>query len=125
MGQYAETDLTAAEFLHQNIENINPKPFTIICYHCEQSAEKMLKGALAAYDVEIQKTHDLGILVEELQTFFPIGEAIIDDCYDLIPYGVKVRYPQELDINGFHVKDALLKARRIYEFLKKKIEEKF
>ena len=40
----AEMDLGAAEYLL----GMRPVPVEIICYHCEQAAEKMLKGTLAA-----------------------------------------------------------------------------
>ena len=51
----AETDLSSAEFL----QSMTPVPFEIICYHCQQSVEKYLKGYLALKGEEIKKTHDL------------------------------------------------------------------
>jgi HEPN domain-containing protein len=51
----AEADLYSAEFL-QNMQSI---PIEIICYHCQQSAEKYLKGFLALNGEEIKRTHDL------------------------------------------------------------------
>jgi len=36
-------DLGTAEYL----QNMSPLPLEIICYHCQQSAEKYLKGYLA------------------------------------------------------------------------------
>jgi len=39
---YADTDLASAEYLC----GMHPKPLEIICYHCQQSAEKNLKGYL-------------------------------------------------------------------------------
>ena len=38
----ASMDFQCAEFLIQ----MCPMPLEIICYHCEQAAEKMLKGFL-------------------------------------------------------------------------------
>jgi HEPN domain-containing protein len=40
--EYAEIDLSSAEFLLA----MYPLPTAIICYHCQQSAEKCLKGLL-------------------------------------------------------------------------------
>ena len=40
---YEENDLNSAKFLL----NMYPKPLEIICNHCQQSAEKYLKGFLA------------------------------------------------------------------------------
>jgi hypothetical protein len=39
----ADADLGSAGFL----QNMKPIPIEIICYHCQQSAEKFLKGFLA------------------------------------------------------------------------------
>jgi HEPN domain-containing protein len=36
----AAMDLNTAEYL----QNMSPLPLEIICYHCQQSAEKYLKG---------------------------------------------------------------------------------
>jgi HEPN domain-containing protein len=38
--QYADSDFEAAKFL----QSMRPVPLEIICYHCQQSGEKYLKG---------------------------------------------------------------------------------
>ena len=40
--QFADIDLASAEHL----QSMRPQPLEIICYHCQQSAEKNLKGYL-------------------------------------------------------------------------------
>jgi HEPN domain-containing protein len=39
----AQANLASADFL----QNMKPAPLEIICYHCQQSAEKYLRGYLA------------------------------------------------------------------------------
>jgi len=51
----AEMDLSSAAYLY----SMRPIPIEIICYHCQQSAEKFLKGYLAFCGEPIRKTHDL------------------------------------------------------------------
>jgi len=51
----AEMDIASAKYL----QSIHPIPVEIICYHCQQSAEKLLKGFLDFNKHEIIKTHDL------------------------------------------------------------------
>lgn len=53
--EFAAMDLDSAQFLL----GMRPVPVEIICYHCEQAAEKLLKAVLVAADVEPPKTHDL------------------------------------------------------------------
>ena len=49
--EMAEMDLGAAEYLL----GMRPIPIEIICYHCEQAAEKLLKGALIYLQIDPQK----------------------------------------------------------------------
>ncbi|EEG47745.1 hypothetical protein RUMHYD_03392 [Blautia hydrogenotrophica DSM 10507] len=44
-------------FLQQSIfnEHMYPKPLEIICYHCQQSIEKLLKGLLISKNVTIKR----------------------------------------------------------------------
>ncbi len=59
-------DFLTAKHLY---EHMYPKPLEIICYHCQQAIEKMLKGVLISRGVMIKKTHDLGLLAEMLQEY--------------------------------------------------------
>jgi len=52
---FADSDLNVAKYLM----NMNPKPSNIICYHCQQSAEKYLKGFIALNGGQMLKTNDL------------------------------------------------------------------
>ena len=91
--EFARMDFLTAKHLH---EYMHPKPLEIICYHCQQAIEKLLKGVLISRGVTIKKTHDLGLLAEMLQEYTEVDEKYLEICDDLTPYGVKIRYPQEL-----------------------------
>lgn len=58
---YSEKDFYTANFL---ITAGNP-PIEIICYHCQQAGEKLLKAFLIKNDVTPLRTHDLTLLVNE------------------------------------------------------------
>ena len=45
---FAHMDLSSAEFLL----GMHPVPVEIICYHCEQAAEKFLKAVLIYHGME-------------------------------------------------------------------------
>ena len=118
--RYADMDILSANHLN---EIQYPKPLEIICYHCQQAAEKMLKALILAYDEELQKTHDLGLLVDELSEFVTFSEDILNAADSLTPYGVKIRYPQELNIKEYHVSKALSDMKTLYDFVASKIKE--
>ena len=54
-------DLRSAEYLSTMH---HPTPDEIICFHCQQSSEKYLKGFLFLHDIEPPKTHNLIELLE-------------------------------------------------------------
>jgi len=107
-------DLRAAEYLSAMR---HPTPDEIICFHCQQSAEKYLKAFIFSLDIEPDKTHDLEYLLEICQkhnTEFSILSSKIDI---LNRYSVSPRYPNELEINNEDMKTALSYAKSIQEFV--------
>ncbi len=110
---FAQMDYRAAKHLYLHMI---PRPNEIICYHCQQSVEKLLKGLLLSYGDSIQKTHDLGYLAERLSDFIEIPDVYLDMCDALTPYGIKVRYPQHIEISEAHVKQALKYAAEIFSW---------
>lgn len=117
---FAEMDFLTAKHLY---ENMFPKPLEIICYHCQQAVEKLLKGALLFKGVSIKKTHDLGLLAEMLQEHVTVDEKYLEMCDDLTPYGVKIRYPQELFIEEYQVKKVLSETQALYDWLMTVLQE--
>ena len=111
--KYAERDLESAIFLIK----MHPVPIEIICYHCEQSAEKYLKGYLILKQNNVEKTHDLGLLNKKSLLIEPAFCEIEDECLELIPYGVQVRYPYELEVNEQDMKSAIACAEKIQRFI--------
>lgn len=48
---FAEMDLLTAKHLDKTMY---PQPLAIICYHCQQAIEKILKAALIKFGIEIK-----------------------------------------------------------------------
>ncbi|HCM24964.1 MAG TPA: hypothetical protein DIC34_00180 [Treponema sp.] len=49
---FAQADLATARFL----TDIRPEPIEIICFHCQQAAEKSIKAYLVHLDIRPPKT---------------------------------------------------------------------
>jgi HEPN domain-containing protein len=67
-----------------------------VCFHCQQAAEKYLKGLLAWHHVPFAKTHDLAALLQQLKDC--VGEEadqLLSSILLLDDYSVGMRYPQE------------------------------
>lgn len=110
----AEMDLAAAEYLL----GMRPVPVEIICYHCEQAAEKLLKGALTYFDAEPPKTHDLVRLCKLCCEADGRFEQLADACVELTPYGVQVRYPSDLELNEGDMYCALRECKKVRDFVR-------
>ena len=109
----AEMDLHSAEFLL----NMHPVPLEIICYHCQQSAEKYLKGYLVLNGKNPPKTHDLDELCKLCADMSDTFTEIADHCSDLTAYGVQPRYPMEMMLEEQDTLQALNSAKAIRDFI--------
>jgi len=109
----AELDSSSAEFL----QKMHPIPVEIICYHCQQAAEKYLKGFLALNGEEVKKTHDLIQLNKICQKYEETFKTLGEECLMLTDYGVNIRYPFPMNINEADMQIALRNAQKIKNFV--------
>ncbi len=115
---FGENDLNSAKFLLQ----MKPTPLEIICYHCQQSSEKYLKGYIALNGGTIVKTHDLTLLNKICMKYDKEFKKIEDDCIELVDYGVQVRYPFNLELEEYDMKKAIESAESIRNFILDKLK---
>jgi HEPN domain-containing protein len=94
-----------------------PTPDEVICYLCQQSAEKYLKAFIFSRDIEPDKTHDLEYLLEICKKNNTGFSVLSSNVYVLKRYGVLPRYPNDLGINNEDMKNALVNAKRIQKFV--------
>lgn len=89
----AENDLLAAD----NNLGSEQIPFDVVCFHCQQAAEKYLKALLASLGVQPSRTHDLLALLQDTRTYLttPPAGQIENACIILNPYAIEVRYPDD------------------------------
>ena len=112
----AKQDEAVAEHL---LESFRPVPVEIICYHCQQAAEKAIKALLIAQGVDsIPRSHDLSFLLNGLAKPEVIPERVYEDADRLTPYGVAVRYPNDLELEERHARQAMEAAREVLNWAK-------
>ena len=116
----ANDDLRSAEFLSTMH---HPTPDEIICFHCQQSAEKYLKAFIFLKDIEPEKTHDLIKLLDICQEYNVNFSALLSKIMVLNRYGVMPRYPNELDITIDDVKTAISNTKCVQEYVVNLIKE--
>jgi HEPN domain-containing protein len=115
----AEHDLGMAELAISN----KPEYKDLICFHCQQGAEKYLKAYLIRLDINFKKSHSLIYLLDLLAA----GEKVPDSLYEtadiLEDYGVEVRYPGDgIELNEEDMQEAYQAALKVKEFVKEKLD---
>ncbi|MER3495057.1 MAG: hypothetical protein C4323_24395 [Mastigocladus sp. ERB_26_2] len=69
----AQRDLSAAQKLAEELPDI-------AIYHCQQGAEKALKGFLVFHDTDPGDTHNINTLVKLASTFKPEFATVLKDA---------------------------------------------
>ena len=109
----AEQDLNSAEYLL----DMRPSPMEIVCYLCQQSAEKYLKGYLVLNNINPPKIHDLNELCKLCMKLDNSFNEIADQCSELTAYSVQPRYPMELMLEEQDMKQAMKNSKAIRTFV--------
>ncbi len=107
----ADNDLLAIELIMRG----DRVPWDIVCYHAQQTAEKMLKAYIVSNQRVAAKTHDLLALLRECNRLGAGLEDLAEICKFLFRYGAIARYPG----SGFEAAEedgekALTHARRVH-----------
>jgi HEPN domain-containing protein len=88
----ARRDLLSAKKLARGKEPY----FDTAIYHCQQMAEKVVKGWLVYNDISFEKTHDLRLLVTLAAEIEPKFNSWLDAAEQITPYATAYRYPGEV-----------------------------
>jgi len=93
----------------------------IICYHCQQAAEKSLKAFLLFKDLQPPKTHNLESLVDLCREQSPEFDEIVEECEYLNPFGLQPRYPFGFELVDSDATISRQKSEFIVCFVRKHI----
>lgn len=96
-----------------------PKPIEIICYHCQQAAEKGIKTLIMHCGVKggMPRLHDLSFLLNQIKSEIAIADKYYDYADTLTPYGVSIRYPHELFLGERHAEEAIQYAEEFIQWV--------
>jgi len=85
----AQHDLASARVLAAS----NPPLLDTAIYHCQQAAEKVVKGYLVYCDQEFGRVHDIEVLIRIAMSCVETFVDWIDVGIELTPYARVYRYP--------------------------------
>ena len=86
---YAADDLRGAEDL---LAMPDPR-LGLVCYHCQQAAEKYLKSYLTSRQTPFRPVHQMEYLVQRCMASDLTFAEVLDAAVSLQPYASDVRYP--------------------------------
>ncbi len=107
----AATDLRAAE----HALTAEPPLYADCTFHCQQAAEKVMKGFLAWHNVPFRRVHSLEEIGEQCLQIEPGLRQTVDQAVPLTEYSWKFRYPGEVhEPTAADAQDALGVAHTVY-----------
>lgn len=110
----AQHDLAAARKLATE-----PDPYLdVAIYHCQQAAEKAVKGFLVFHDQSFERTHDVEVLVALALRYEAGFSAWREAAVRLTPYATEFRYPSSLlEPSRDEFEQAVEAASELYAFI--------
>ena len=118
----AERDIAVADYL---AANMRPVPGEIIAFHCQQAAEKYLKGALVIIGEDPPYIHDLNKLCKIAIKHRPSFAHLTSPCTVITQFSVQPCYDLGLSLSEDDMRLVLAHTKTIKEFLQKEIPELF
>jgi HEPN domain-containing protein len=101
-------------------------PYDTVCFHCQQAAEKLLKGFLVARGCEYPITHNLFVLLEKVLEFDPAADSLREMLALLNPYSVEVRYPGDAWMpTSDDTREARQAAQEVFNWMQSSLEQLF
>ena len=106
----------------RNEMNAVQKPWGVICFHCQQAAEKYLKSFLVWRGVKPERTHDLAQLVDACAQLDATFARLRSACVKLSDFAVDVRYPGvSVEVEEQMAREAVEVAEQVCNAIRKKL----
>ena len=95
-----------------------PKYHDTIAFHCQQAAEKYLKGFLLFLDISFSRQHSLNYLLGLLSQKIEIADELFDYASELEDFAVDIRYPDtSVELSDDEIQQAFKIAKLIRAFV--------
>lgn len=95
-------------------------------YHCQQAAEKAIKGYLLFHDVRFEKSHDIELLITQAKAIDDNFTICTEAARLLTPLAVEYRYPGDyIEPEPEEFREAFDAARAIFDFVLGKLPGSF
>ena len=118
----ADRDLAVAEHL---ASTMRPIPTEVVAFHCQQAAEKYLKGTLVILGEEPPHIHNLDKLCIIAEKYCPLFVNIFSLCTIITHFAVQPRYDRGISLSEEDMNAVISHTKTIKEFLQREIPDLF
>lgn len=95
-----------------------------MCFDCQQSVEKALKSLLVFKKIQFDWTHNIGLLIKNLEDNNIEVPDNIKKSASLSLYAVRTRYPGTVEpVTKKEFQEALFMAEDVFNWVKKKLKD--
>jgi HEPN domain-containing protein len=95
-----------------------PQYCDTIAFHCQQAAEKYLKGFLLFLDIPFKRQHSLNYLLGLLSQKIEISNELYDNASELEGFAVEIRYPDtSVELSDDEIQQAFKITKLIRAFV--------
>ncbi len=106
----------------QLLEASDSELYENVAFHCQQCAEKYLKGFLVFNNQEIEKTHSIEKILKKCQLFDDF--SIFYNLIDLTAFAVTFRYPGEyIEVDKTDILNFIDMLEKLIKFIKDLVAE--
>jgi len=113
-------DLGLAEFVIKN----DGTYYDLVCFHCQQAAEKFLKAYIIYLNLYYKKIHDLKYLLNVIKKKRTVPEPLFEQADLLSAYAIDSRYPDHWnDPSLEETKECIKAAQNFKKYIFNEIEE--
>lgn len=107
---------------------LSARRYLYVAFMCQQALEKILKAIIVEGGGEILRTHNLVRLAELAGAYPEMNEDQQDFLADLTPFAIEARYGDYRSklseiIDRKKAGKYLIKAQKVYQWLKKRIKK--
>jgi len=95
----------------------------VAAFHCQQAAEKMLKGYLVSRGIEFEKVHDLRRLLDHCAAADSDFDSLREAVEPLTLYAIAFRYPGPADPTRQEVASALQVVKQVWTFVAQRMDK--
>ncbi len=107
------SDLQSAKKLASGPDPI----FDAAVYHCQQAAEKAVKGFLVFHGHPFKKIHDVEVLANEAAVYDNRFAQWYEIAAKITPYGIQFRYPSESEPEVYECEEVIKETEGFIEFI--------